>query len=268
MKHVLFYILAAYILFYSSFAYAQKDGKEPGMYWGINVEMYFANRNDALYYNGGNSRPVSLEDVVYQQQTREEIMLYLDDDFIIQQIPYRIIYNPGVGVGLNLQYYTSPKLSFYSNINILLLESYGVFILERLSPSSDPDSYSNTEQGTITASEKRLNINGGAHILFPINKPYIPYLDLGFTASVLQTDSHVMQIGTITRNMYFSTNYVNEGAIYSAFGYGPQIGLGAQFPLSDNFYVFTGGKIDALKYNLIETGFNLNYSIVARIMFE
>jgi hypothetical protein len=268
MKHVSFYILAVYILLHSFSAHAQKDGKEPGMYWGINVEMYFANRNDALYYNGAESRPVSLKEVVYQQQTREDIMEYLDYNFQVQQIPYRFLYNPGVGVGLNLQYYTSPKISFYSNINILLLESYGVFVLERLSPSTDPDLYSNTEQGTITASEKRLNINGGAHILFPIKKPYIPYLDVGFTASILQTDSHEMQIGPITRNMYFSTNYVNEGAIYSAFGYGPQIGLGAQFPLSNNFYVFTGGKIDALKYNLIETGFNLNYSIVARIMFE
>ncbi|MDA3881728.1 MAG: hypothetical protein PF481_00415 [Bacteroidales bacterium] len=267
MKHVSFCILAAYILLHSSFAHAQKNGKEPGMYWGINVEMYFGNRHDAFYYNGDNSRPVSLEDVVFQQQTHYDIMEYLDDGFTIQQIPYRFIYNPGVGVGLNLQYYTSPKLSFYSNINILLLESYGVFVLELDSPTTNPDSYSNTEQGTITASEKRLNINGGAHILIPIDKSYIPYLELGFTASILQTDSHMMQIGPISRNMYFSSiNYVNEGAIYSAFGYGPQIGAGAQFPLGD-YYVFAGGKIDFLKFNLIETGFNANYSIIARIMF-
>ncbi|MFO7869175.1 MAG: hypothetical protein R6U95_07750 [Bacteroidales bacterium] len=264
MKYV--YGIITLIIVLQSALYAQNGGKEPGMYWGVNVEMYFGNRHDALYYNGAFSRPVSLNDVVGQQQTSEDISEYLNSNFSLEQVPGRFIYDPAIGVGLNLQYYTSPTISFYTNLDILLLNSYGVFVLDLTETSTDPSSYSNTEKGTISASEKRFNVSGGMHILFPIEKMFTPYLDVGFIASLLQTDSHKMEIGPVKRNMYFSTNYVNEGAIYSTFGYGPQIGAGIQFPLSD-YYVFTGGQIDFINYNLIETGFNANYSIIARIMF-
>lgn len=248
-----------------SFSFAQTQRE--GFTIGLNVGMYFANANEAMYYNGSDARPAKLRDVIGNPNTYEEIALYVDDDFTFDPNITIFRYKPAVAVGFHMQYYTSQKLAFYTNFDIILLDSYGIFVLELVSPPQPPKT-SNTVEGSITASEKRFTMSGGLHILLPEQNKYTPFIDLGASASLLQTDSHTMSIGPITRSMYYSSNsYVPETSLYSTFGYGPQIGVGVQFPLSESYYIFTGAYAEFLRYGFIANGFGLNTCISVRIQF-
>lgn len=241
--------------------------KKEGFSIGLNVGAYFANVNEAMYYNGADSRPAKLRNVLGNQSTYEEVALYLNDDFVFNPNTTIFRYKPGIEIGFHLQYYTSSRLAFYSNFDIALLDSYGIFLLELTSPPQPPKT-TNTQEGVITASEKRFTISGGFHILLLEQQKYTPYIDLGAIASFLQTNSHSMTIGPITRSMYYSADsYVNETALYSTFGYGPQFGAGVQFPLSEKYYVYLGAYADFIRYGFIENKFALNTKVRMQIQF-
>lgn len=246
-----------------------KDVAKPGFYWAVNAGVYFGNENDASFYNGDNTRPAKLEDVLGQQTIRQDILdYYNEDNFFLLNLGSRFLYKPAAIVGLHLQYNTSNKLGFYSDINVLLLQSHGIFMIEFTSPPIPPKT-TNRQEGLIYASERRFNISGGFHLLLPAQNKYTPYIDLGFTASILQTDKHRMEIGNMNYSLlYTSADYSMEQSIlYSAFGYGPQIGAGVQFPVSSKYVVFTGAYTEFLSYNLIESGFNMNNCIIIRAFF-
>jgi len=262
MKH----LLILFAILYSLNSNAQDNINLSGMNWGINMGMYFSSSKDALFYNAQSGRPFALEDIVYSQTVREKLYELLDDNFTINQVPSIMRYKPAVTVGLNLQYYTSKKIAYFLNLNILKQDAYGLFKLELASPTTDPAKTTNTQDGYITASEKRFNAEAGMHILLDEVKPNMfPYIDLGFNASVLQTDEHYMEILSYKTSIAYSE--INGNHLYSAFGYGAIVGAGLQFPLSSKYYVFTGVTGEMLQYNLLDNGFTFHKSIIARVMF-
>ncbi len=261
-------IVFIFLLLSSLQLFAQeKQTTRKGFNWGINAGMYFANRKEAQFYDGAATRPAKLKYILGLPDYYQEISEALNSNFILSQTGI-MKYNPAVLIGLNLQYYTSPKIAYYVNINMVNLKSYGIFKVELLSPSTDPNNWHNTKEGAIFGKENRFNIDAGFHyVTKPIKDIFYPYIDLGFMFSLIHVSDHQMNIAGFSSDMYYSDYVSGSGSLSQGLGYGAQLGLGFQVELSEKYYLFLGYGLDAIDYNLLKNSFTLQHSVAARIMF-
>lgn len=253
----------------SVFSQSINENKE-GFFFGISLGALIPNDESANYYSADPSKTNSIENLMRMpHEGYSDLYDYfaneiIKDDFIISEYPtnnmnYKITYALGGVLGYNI----NSRWGLFGDISFSRLSAEGAFVITTSSPTNLSED--NTQLGTITAKESRLNIDLGLKInLKPIGKT-CPYLEPAFNLNIVEVLEHDMQLASITRSlMLYKDPYLNEEA--GGTGIGISLGGGLLFNLNKKFYANLGGKFLYQQTVLENTKFNPNGCIYLRLL--
>ena len=254
-----------------------------GLYVGLNVGAYFANKHDAQLYNGygfdRNGQRLSFSESWLNQQfnfpgggssnypvSRQEITEEIannnngvstteDIRFTESDMPFEMVYDPGIMVGLHLRYNKDVKNAFLLDFNFTQLRASGEFTIDRPNYITADPSEGTLLYYPIIGQEQRFYLNLGYHRVFGDNEVLNWYGEIGANMTYAQFEENRIQVHnydadiTIERN--FQGTQTQEAIEISSFGLGGFIGAGAQITLGDKFTVDLGYSLMNTRLDLV-----------------
>lgn len=249
---------------------AQETISKEGFYFGINVGAFFGNDNDAEYYNADNTKNNSLAKLLalnysgYDDFYDYLALEVIGDDFtIIEQATGNMNYNPSFLIGGHLGYNFSERVGIFAELGYSNLKAEGTFVIQTLAaPIGNED---NTQTGSITGKENRLNVDLGLRMNILSNGKVLPYIEGGGNLNFVEVKSHEMTLAGITRSLiiYYDPYSTNE---QKGTGLGIWLGAGIQFNLNERYYCQLGGKLMYQQTSLADTKLRLNESLFIRFL--
>ncbi|NEN25715.1 hypothetical protein G3O08_19685 [Cryomorpha ignava] len=265
--------------------YNYEDGEEPlppdsikGLYVGLNLGFYFANKNTARIYNGyGYERDGAIISTFaqswlnraisgppngsFQSEDRtSEAMRAAPGEWIFAEsdMPGEMTYRPSFMFGGHLRYMFNSDFGVFTEINGTFPVTVGQFTIQRVAPSPDPTQNQRLEQFQIRGEEQRLFINLGLHRVLgrkaveKSGKPTIilPYFDLGATVTFAKFEENVIDMGEYVVNFnrivdltQFYTQqgqFVESANLLTGMGFGGFGSIGGQITLGRKFTIDIG----------------------------
>jgi len=175
---------------------AQITGEPPedeyqGIEAGLNVGVYFGNKNTANFYNGAgkedgmNSADKIINNVHYLNQINNVLeqngyRYLLEEGLYYTEYPTNMTYLPSIYAGLIGRYWLNRKFGISVSMNFSRLTSNDNFVIYNtndIPPSNKEDQYI---IGTIAGQEDRVNIDLGIVNSFPISDKINFILEYGF----------------------------------------------------------------------------------------
>lgn len=153
-----------------------------GFSFGLNLGVYFANKNTANFYNGAGSqnefidvnevRGYSIEerlgatDNIFFDQTYNEVVQQVGNGATGFTVPYdsypqNMRYNPSFLVGLHIKYNFNRYSALIFNINTMRIRTSDKFSLQFFGGPIPQNQQNDVRLYTITGTEQRFNLNLG-----------------------------------------------------------------------------------------------------------
>jgi hypothetical protein len=285
--------------------YNYADGEGPvdpdsisGLYFGLNLGVYFANSNTASIYGGyGYNRDGTLItnfsnswlqraiDGGDFQRDRTNIALggTTDDEwtFAESDMPGVMRYSGSFMYGLHIRYMVDADFGIYAEINGTNPVTVGEFTIQRTAPSPDPTQNQRLERFGIRGEEQRLMVNLGVHKVL-LRKSFeeqgksttiLPYFDLGACVTFARFEENIInldQAGTVNLLREFNSQgqFIQDANILTGAGLGGFVGLGGQITLGSKFTINIGYIANLQQVTLGEFGdIGMQHQIVLKAIY-
>jgi len=219
------------LLFSGAFQIQAQTKDRSGFTYGGGFGVLFASNKNAMYYNGADDKPDAVRNITGSPYYKDQIYNILKDDIKSISYPSKMTYSPAVTLHGYLAYIIKNKNSVYCQITYAKCTTNGVFTLELATPDPN-DSYGSTRyyECGIKASEQRVDIELGYHLLLKNEGKYKPFLEVFGNINTVQVKSHQMQIGTLTASLYqssYTSTYSNQSQAKAGYGFGATLGVEA-----------------------------------------
>jgi hypothetical protein len=177
-----------------------KKKNTDGLYIGVNLGFYKANRYTASYYNGSGVNNVdSTINNTYNYPKIKESLIY---DFSLAQLPAKMHYSPAFLLGVYFKY-AIKNSGIIIQFNIAKLRANDVFTLI----IDDPNNFSSEpvyKQESIQGIEQRASIDVGYSYTFNPRSNYRPFLQFGGNLTSTKFLDNKIKIENL---QYSITNY-------------------------------------------------------------
>jgi hypothetical protein len=214
----------------NDFSKKKDDGN--GLYIGVNLGFYFANRNNALYYNGSGVNNVdSTINYSLNYPRIKEVLLY---NFTLAELPAKMHYSPSFLLGVYLKY-AIKNSGIFMQFNFSRLKANDVFTLI----VDDPNNYSSEpvyKQEAIWGVEQRASIDLGYSYTFNPEKNYRPFLQFGANLTTTKFIDNKIRIENLEysiTNYYFNYYKIEQGGV----GFGGFAGCGMNLIFSESISI-------------------------------
>lgn len=290
--------------------YNYEDGEGPtppdsvkGLYVGLNLGFYFANKKTARIYNGyGYQRDGQIVSTFSQtwlnqaiqgsfqaEDRTSEAMRAAPGEWIFAEndMPGEMTYRPSFMFGGHLRYMFNSDFGMFTEINGTFPVTVGEFTIQRTAPSSDPLQNQRLEKFQIRGEEQRMFINLGIHKVMGRKAAeekgkvptVLPYFDLGATVTFAKFEENLIDLGeyvvSFDRVVDITQFYTQQGQFLESantltgMGLGGFGSIGAQITLGRKFTIDIGyvANMQQIKLGEIkETGFQHQFVIKAIYM--
>ena len=262
--------------------YNYEDGEGPtppdsvkGLYVGLNLGFYFANKNTAQiyggygYYRDGEMVSNFSQSWLYRainsppdanEKRTSEAMRAAPGEWIFSEddMPGQMTYRPSFMFAGHLRYMFNSDFGVFTEIGGTFPVTVGQFTIQRTSLSPDPTQNQRLEKFQIRGEEQRLFINLGLHKVMGRkaaeqkgNVPTIlPYIDLGATITFTKFEENLIDLGEYVVNynrivdltQFYAQQgqYLDQANILTGMGIGGFGGLGMQITLGRKFTIDLG----------------------------
>jgi len=276
-------ILVISVLF-SLTSFAQKKEKDrSGFTYGFGVGACMASGKNALFYNGADDKPNAVNNILgnsvvpygsSSESTQSQIYNVLKDSIIGIQYPSKMTYNPAVTLQGYLGYIFEDKNSVYAQIKYSKLSTNGTFSIELASP--DTTKFNSSEhrivEGGLKASENRVDIEFGYHILLDKVNPRKPFIEIFGNINSVSVKSDQMSITTANGNftsslIHYTLNTINTNQTQGGMGYGFGATLGIEGQVKENMYYHLGLQASLKTIHLLDNPeLTPHFDLFARIL--
>lgn len=189
--------IMAYTFLFLSFsngmeAQVVEDEDYGGFEAGLNIGVYFGNKNTANFYNGAgnedemNSADKVINNVHYLNQINNVLeqngyRYPLEEGFYDTEYPMDMHYLPAIYAGLTGRYWFNRKVALAVSMNYSRLNTKDNFVIYNTNPDIPPSNRENQYViGTIAGQEDRVNIDIGLVNSFPIHEKMNFIFEVGF----------------------------------------------------------------------------------------
>lgn len=263
--------------------YNYEDGEGPtppdsikGLYVGLNLGYYFANKKTGSIYNGyGYERDGQIVSTVGQSwlyqalfgspqninRTNDAMDGVVGTDYYEineTNFPALMTYRPSFMFGGHLRYMFNSDFGIFTEINGTFPVTVGEFTIQSTRPSSNPLDNQTLRKFIIRGEEQRMIINLGMHTVLGRKAAekkgktptILPYLDLGGTITFTKFERNLIDLGE--RVEYFDRivdltqfytrqgQYLDKANLLTGMGLGGFGAVGAQITLGRKFTIDFG----------------------------
>ena len=221
-----------------------------GGFIGVNGGAYFANKNTAMMYSGGNQFSVyGIEWAFQNQYYKPDLDNYFQYPYEIAELPEGMTYRPSLDIGLIMGYNMDNSAAVFLEANIAQLKIQDVFVVEINNPNNTSPS-AQYEQIPIFGEEQRLNINAGFRFGVFEKNGLNGFVPIYGNINAVQLKRNYFVINNrqypIVHNIQGYTNERPGGA-----GYGAGTGFGMRYGINDNI--------------ILEANYNIMYSKITML---
>jgi hypothetical protein len=237
---------------------SEKSDTIQGIYFGLNLGTYFANKYTANEYNGlgynnftgDKNQNISQSDLVntlgvnnqINNQNYNAISQALGGyNFELDELPINMRYTVAFVIGLHTSYFFNKSNSIFLNVNAIKLTTTDQFTLRLtdLAPTADPSQNREKQLFPIVGKEQRVQFLLGFQKVMGENKIANPYIELGGNMTLVKFDKNEIQvnqfIADITTDYDFATNVATFARIQTGAGFGGFASFGLQIKLGNKF---------------------------------
>ena len=194
MKHLLLLLTVLYSL--PNLAQGEKGG-----YIGLNGGAFFANKNTAMMYSGGNNFSIyGIEWAFQNQYYKPDLDNYFQYPYEIVELPEGMTYRPSLDLGIIAGFNMDESAGLFIEMNVAQLKVQDVFVVEINNPNNtNPgDQY---EQIPIFGEEQRLNINAGLRFRVFENNGLTGFVPLYLNVNAVQLKRNYVYINNRQYNI-------------------------------------------------------------------
>jgi hypothetical protein len=277
-------LIIVFSLMQISSGFSQKAKDRSGFSYGGGFGMMMASGKNALFYNGANDKPNAVINVIgnpvesYNSTTlspQSQFYNVIKDSIVGIQYPSKMSYNPAVTLHGYLAYRFENQNSIYGQIKYSKCNTNGVFSIELASPDTSKfnNSANKIVEGGLKASENRVDIEIGYHLIINKSNKIMPFIDFFVNLNTVQVKSDQMNVttanGTFTSSLIHytvSNQYSNQGQGGTGYGFGSTIGIEA--PLKDRMYYNIGLQGTMKTIHLLDNApLTPHIDLFARVLF-
>ena len=248
--------------------YADGEGPTPpdsvkGIYFGLNIGMYFANEATSGIYSGyGYQRDGVLNNFSNswlnqaiqgspQAEDRTTRAMGTDPDgwaFNESDMPGLMTFNPAFMWAGHIRFMFNADFGIFAEVGGANPVAVGEFTIQNLNPSADPLQNQRLRRFGIRGEEERLFVNIGMHKVLlreSLEKQgksttILPYVDLGFNMTFTKFEANFINLeteGTVDLTNFFNRQgqFINDANLLTGAGFGGFGGVGAQVTLGSKF---------------------------------
>lgn len=266
--------------------YNYEDGEGPtppdsvkGLYVGLNIGVYFANKKTARFYNGSgyerNGEIINKFDNLGQtwlyqalfgnpqaiDRTNDAMDGVVDQDYMritAADFPQLMTYRGSFLFGGHLRYMFNSDFGVYTEINGTFPVTVGQFTIQRISSSPIPGENDQVKKFAIRGEEQRFMINLGIHKVMGRKAAerkgktpsILPYFDLGGCVTFTKFEKNFIDLGErveygspIVDLTVFRNQqgvYLDEANVLTGAGFGGFASLGMQIMIGQKFTIDIG----------------------------
>ncbi len=271
-----------------------------GLYVGLNIGFYFANKNTARIYDGhGYERDgVLITDFsntwLNQALTGTPDNIRRTDEAMDaatlgpwsineNSFPNLMTYRPSFMFGLHLRYMLNADFGFFSEFNGTFPVTVGEFTIQRQNSGNLQNGVFETFQ--IRGEEQRFFVNLGVHRVLGRKaaerkgkvSSILPYIDLGGSVLFTKFEENFINLGTLPSyngevdlTLFYNNQgvFTNEANVLTGAGFGGFGGLGAQITLGRKFTIDIGYVANMQQVKLGELSeFGIQHQIVFKAIY-
>lgn len=265
--------------------YADGEGPTPpdsvkGLYVGLNLGVYFANKNTARIYDGSgyerngeiinkvsNTRDTWLYQALFgtpQAQDRLENAMNPDDydktgeEFSYTDFPQLMTYRGSFLFGGHLRYMLNSDFGAFVEVNGTFPVTVGQFTIQTNSTGTQPGQNDRVRKFGIRGEEQRFMVNFGIHKVLGRKAAekkgktpsILPYLDLGGSVTFTKFEANVINLEDqsgyfnetvdITRFYNRTGTLQQEANVLTGAGFGGFAAVGMQITIGRKFTIDLG----------------------------
>lgn len=281
-KVAVFLFLSMGLLNANAQVYNYEDGEGPtppdsikGLYVGLNLGFYLANKKTARMYSGYGYnrdgtiinnfsqtwlyRAINSPPDVNEKRTSEAMQAAPGEwSFTESDMPGEMTYRPSFMFGGHLRYMINSDFGFFLEGNGTFPVTVGQFTIQSFATSPDPFQNQIAKKFSIRGEEQRFMINLGLHRVmgrkaaeYEGREPTIlPYFDLGGTVLFTKFQENLIDLGEyvvsynrivdLTQFYAQQGQFLDEANILTGVGFGGFAALGIQITLGSKFTIDLG----------------------------
>lgn len=278
-----------------------------GWRFGINMGMYFANKQTVGFYDG---RPENVNNIqwvlnnkywyeeIRQQLNSHNVIKHPDDVYPDWQGEYDVWraqngvplgdttkwwiyypdmkYNATISVGFYVKYNFNNSTGIFLQTNYTKLKTSGIFqmTIDSINYVANPA----LREGYIRGEEERISLDLGISKFWPVGKITHIFVETGFHMNSTQVLESRIQIGSRTYtlvNQYGNQPYIPNSNMtqYNVYqggiGFGIFLAGGVKFIVSENVSIDPGIQFNYKKNNLEGySDFSMDYYAYVRLIFD
>lgn len=298
---IVFYVLSSLSASAQVYNYADGEGPTPpdsvkGIYFGLNIGMYFANEATSRIYSGygyqrdgviNNFSNSWLNQAIQGSPQAEDrtsrVMNLAPGEWIFDEsdMPGLMPFNPSFMWAGHLRFMFNADFGMFAEVGGTNPVAVGEFTIQNLNPSADPLQNQRLRRFGIRGEEQRLFINLGLHkVLFRESlerqgksTTILPYVDAGFNVTFTKFEANFIDLekeGTVDLTNFFNRQgqFINDANLLTGAGFGGFGGAGAQITLGSKFTLNIGYVASLAQINLGEINERaIQHQIVLRAIY-
>lgn len=266
-----------------------------GWRFGINMGMYFANKETADFYSGIPANENNIKYVLDNYYWYEEIKQELNSHRILDTqgnpvatpatdkstdwwiyYPEGLKYNAAISPGFYVKYNFNNSTGIFLQSNYVKLKTSGVFqmVIDSVNYLSDPA----LREGYLRGVEERVSIDLGISKFYRVGEITHVFIEMGLHMNSTRALENRIQIGAKEYSIvdiYLGGNYIPNGNTQSyqiyqgGIGFGILLAGGVKFIVSDKISIdpgvqFTWKKLNLNGYN----DFSMDTFVFVRLIFD
>ncbi|MFN2429724.1 MAG: hypothetical protein ABR574_06895 [Cryomorphaceae bacterium] len=249
--------------------YADGEGPTPpdsvkGIYFGLNLGIYFANESTSRIYSGyGYQRDgvinnfsnswlnQAIQGSPQAEDRTSDAMGLAPGEWIFDEtdMPGLMTFNPAFMWAGHIRYMFNSDFGMFAEVGGANPVAVGEFTIQNLNPSADPLQDQRLRRFGIRGEEERLFVSLGLHKVLlreslerqGISTTILPYVDLGFNVTFTKFEANFIDLETPNGIVDLTNNFNNQGQfldnanLLTGSGFGGFGGVGAQVTLGSKF---------------------------------
>ena len=268
-----------------------------GWRFGINMGMYFANKETADFYSGIPVNENNIKYVLDNKYWYEEIKQELNSHRILDTqgnpvampatdkstdwwiyYPEGLKYNAAISPGFYVKYNFNNSTGIFLQSNYVKLKTSGVFqmVIDSVNYLSDPA----LREGYIRGIEERISVDLGISKFYRVGEITHVFIEMGLHMNSTEALENRIQIGAKEYSIvdiYLNGSYIpgpggntQEYSIYQGgIGFGILLAGGVKFIVSDKISIDPGVQFTYKKQNLTNyTNFTMDTYVFVRLIFD
>ncbi|MFC2100374.1 hypothetical protein ACFLRZ_00945, partial [Bacteroidota bacterium] len=252
--------------------------EKSGLWFGLNIGYYFANKYNAGFYNGDPGNENNINYIFSNKYHYNEIYQAVNaaDTFFLVDYPSGMKYDPVMNVGFVLSLRNSRNMSFFIQINYAKLQTKDVYSVE-----VDPATYltfSDLRLYSIYGTEERTLIDLGMCRHYKLGENIEAAVEGGLNLSstnVISSKIKIEELEYSLVNVYLNQYYVPNTQLteynikQGGIGYGLFLGGSIKFFFTESLSLDPGFYVYFKQINLAGyQKFTFHYNFFLRFTFK